>query len=193
VAGVTKVFGIGLSRTGTLSLAIALQRLGLRTVHFPHDERTFAELTRGEYRLSVLDGPEGLDAIVDTPASAFFAELDAAFPGSRFVLTTRDREAWLRSCERLWQVTAEVQQRPFHRFINAATYGCWEFSAARFAHVHERHLADVREHFRDRPGQLLELGVCDGEGWERLCPFLGVPVPDRPFPRRDLLVPGGPG
>lgn len=33
-----KVFGIGLSRTGTTSLGTALNQLGIKTIHYPHDE-----------------------------------------------------------------------------------------------------------------------------------------------------------
>jgi hypothetical protein len=42
----------------------------------------------------------------------------------------------------------------------------------------------VREHFADRPGDLLVLDITAGEGWDRLCPFLGLPEPGVPFPRR---------
>ena len=37
-------------------------------------------------------------------------------------------------------------------------------------------------HFAGRPDDLLVLDVVGGEGWERLCPFLGLAPPDEPFP-----------
>ena len=41
---------------------------------------------------------------------------------------------------------------------------------------------DIKEYFKDRPGDLLVMNICEGEGWEKLCPFLGVPIPNEPFP-----------
>jgi len=49
-----KIFGIGLRRTGTKSLAGALNLLGIRTKWFPQDAQTYRELIMGEYRLSIL-------------------------------------------------------------------------------------------------------------------------------------------
>ncbi|MDQ6606860.1 MAG: hypothetical protein M3Z06_09990 [Actinomycetota bacterium] len=186
--GFNKVFGIGLSRTATRSLSFALQELGIPTIHFPSDQRTFDQLSSGDYALSVL---AEAGAITDTPAAAFFAQLDTAFPGSRFVLTVRNPSAWLASCEKLWRYTTAAQRTPYHRFINGAVYGTWEFTAERFRYVYQRHLNEVREFFRDRPGDLLELDICAGQGWEPLCQFLDLPRPPVPFPHRDLLVPGG--
>jgi hypothetical protein len=40
----------------------------------------------------------------------------------------------------------------------------------------------VHDYFRERPDDLLVLNICAGEGWERLCPFLGQDVPGIPFP-----------
>ncbi len=50
-----KVFGLGLSKTGTSSLTDALNLLGIRSTHYPHDERTYDELRSGNYRLSILE------------------------------------------------------------------------------------------------------------------------------------------
>jgi Sulfotransferase domain len=40
----------------------------------------------------------------------------------------------------------------------------------------------VLEYFEDRPEALLTLDITAGENWEKLCSFLGVPVPDVEFP-----------
>jgi len=47
------------------------------------------------------------------------------------------------------------------------------------------HRARVRALFKGRPGKLLILDVCGGEGYEKLCPFLGVPVASDPFPMKN--------
>lgn len=179
-----KVFGLGLSKTGTSSLTDALNLLGVRAVHYPHDERTYRELRAGRYRLSVL---EEFQAIADIPVAPFYAQLDGAFPGSKFVLTVREREAWLRSCEAHWRLLMQWWEnfpdfKRFHEFASAATYGAIEFSRERFSFVYDTHARNVRDYFRRRPGDLLVLDICAGEGWEKLCPFLGLEAPPAPFP-----------
>lgn len=41
----------------------------------------------------------------------------------------------------------------------------------------------ARQFARRHPeASMLEIDVCAGEGWERLCPFLGLPTPGAAFP-----------
>ena len=49
-----------------------------------------------------------------------------------------------------------------------------------FVEAHHQRVADYFEGRQD----LLVLRIAAGDGWERLCPFLGEPVPDEPFPHR---------
>lgn len=180
----SKVFGLGLSKTGTSSLAEALNQLGIRTIHYPCDESTFECLTNGRYRLPVLEEYQGA---VDIPVAPFFAQLDAEYPESRFVLTVREPEAWLRSVELHWELMIGWwHQYPdfkrFQEFISACVYGAVGFSRDRFLYSYETHRRNVEHYFRDRPGDLLVLDICGGEGWEALCPFLGAEIPDTPFP-----------
>ena len=126
-----KVFGIGLSKTGTTSLNDALNLLGIPSIHFPHDAQTFDELARGEYRLSVLNEYQG---VTDTPVAPFFAQLDKVWPNSKFILTTREKSSWLRSAEAHWRglmVGRRLKDPQFGAyidFISAAVYGCIYFN-----------------------------------------------------------------
>ena len=45
-----------------------------------------------------------------------------------------------------------------------------------------KHNNEVKAYFKNRPTDLLILNIREGEGWEKLCPFLGVDVPEVPFP-----------
>ena len=178
-----KVFGIGLSKTGTTSLAKALNILGIRSIHFPHDDQTLAELQRGEYRLSILSEYQG---VTDTPVAPFFAQLDQAWPGSKFILTVRDKGSWLRSAAAHWHNMREGRPASdpaflaFVDFINACVYGCIYFSAGRFSYAYDTHVRQVVEYFAHRPDDLLVLDICSGgAGWSELCGFLGVPVPEK--------------
>jgi hypothetical protein len=47
----------------------------------------------------------------------------------------------------------------------------------------------VHRYFADRPRDLVVMHIIDGQGWEVLCPFLGVAVPGVPFPRRNARTP----
>ena len=179
-----KVFGIGLSRTGTVSLTAALNVLGIEAVHYPNDAETQEELKAGHYRLSVLDR---VQALTDIPVAPFYRQLDRAYPGSKFILTTRETEAWLTSVENHFRMYVEHRREPFDDFTIACTYGCLHFSAERFRDVKERHEAEVRAHFGHRPDDLLVMDVTEG-GWDPLCSFLGVSEPDEPYPHRNRAL-----
>src|SRR5215217_9330431 len=101
----SKVFGIGLSRTGTVSLAEAMNVLGIKTIHFPCDEQTFEDLRMGNYDLRILEEYQGA---VDTPVAPFYAQLDSHYPNSKFILTVRDKQSWLKSCAAFLPTTGDL-------------------------------------------------------------------------------------
>lgn len=191
-----KVFGIGLSRTGTTSLTRAFGILGYRAVHFPADAATQAEVSAflrtpaDALRLSLL---ESVDAVTDTPIAGTYRALDRAYPGSAFVLTVRDRESWLRSCETYWEsflsnlYVAGVNAQ-YVRLINRHVYGTERFDSQTFATVRRRHQTQVRAYFDGRGNDFLVLDICGGEGWTKLCALLGVAVPTRPFPHANASL-----
>jgi hypothetical protein len=184
-----KVFGIGLSKTGTVSLARALTKLGIKTKHFPDDKTTQEELRRGDYNLSILNE---FQALVDIPVAPYYAQLEALFPDGKFVLTTRPTDSWLTSFENHFEFWVEHHRDEYDDFVLACTYGVHHFSADRLRYVKELHEHNVREYFADKPGKLLIHNVFEGDGWEKLCGFLGCPVPDEPYPRENprLSAPG---
>jgi hypothetical protein len=185
-----RVFGIGLSRTGTRSLNAALQVLGFDTIHYPKDRETYEDLAAARYDFRILRHHDG---ITDITVAPFYMHLDQIFPGAKFILTVREREGWLDSCRNHWQGRGVDEDDPspereihlrIRRLLRAAVYGCYEFDEQRFGHVYERHVREVLAHFEGRPQDLLVLDVCGGQGFERLAPFLGRPVPGQPFPHK---------
>lgn len=159
----SKLFGIGLSRTGTSSLNEALRLLGLDSEHYFFD----------------LDRLAALDAATDTPIARAWPALDRLHPGSRFILTVRERKAWLESCRRHF-ASLPASQRVHD--LRMDLYDTPVFDELRFRAAWDRHLRAVGRHFRKRPRDLLVLDLCGGQGWERLCPFLGSAIPELPFP-----------
>src|SRR5262245_13309781 len=96
-----KVFGIGLNKTGTISLHQALLALGFRSLHWGGPEvRAAVERALAEGR-PLVDDLGDYDAYSDILAlSENFAILDRQYSGSRFVLTTRDVDGWVESRKR---------------------------------------------------------------------------------------------
>lgn len=184
----SKIFGLGLSRTGTTSLGAALNKLGIKTIHYPHDETTQRELLSGTGKLSLLNRYQG---IVDISVVPFYRQLDRAYPNSKFILTIRKKESWLKSVSKSLAKTAEVwsslsnQYRQFFQFINERVYGAYQFDQDRFSKAYDNHLQDVFEYFHARPNDLLVMDITNGDGWDKLCPFLQLPVPEVPFPRQN--------
>lgn len=184
----TKIFGIGLSRTGTLSLTSALTALGIETRHYPNDPRTRKELRSGHYELSLLNS---VQALTDIPVAPFYPQFDRVFPRSKFILSTRSTDSWLASVENHFRMYVERRRDDFDDFVFACVYGSLHFDADRFRYVKELHEENVRKYFANRPNDLLILDVFEGDSWESLCNFLGRSVPNEPFPHQNkaLLAP----
>lgn len=169
--GAPKIFGIGLSRTGTTSLASALTRLGFPAVHYPTD----------------MSDIEAHAAATDISVVAMCRDLDRRFPESRFILTDRALEPWLASCAKHWSRNASAPTRDaFVRRVEELVYCGVGFDRARFTAMRDQHLAAAQSYFGGRPGCLLHLDLfSDPDPWRPLCEFLGVPKPNVPFPREN--------
>jgi hypothetical protein len=174
-------------------MARALGVLGFRSLHFPHDDATREEiltfLADGGDRLR-LSALEGLDALADTPVCATYQALDAAYPGSKFIFTTRDKESWLESCRAYWahrvdRYLVESPDDPFAVYISAIhekLYGTPTFDRDRFSRAYDSYHDEVGRHFGERPRDLLSIEIGSGAGWDPLCEFLDLPRPRAEFP-----------
>ena len=181
-----KIFGIGLPRSGTTSFHAAMKSLGFRSVHFPSDPTTFEEVRAGKYDLTVA---RENDSLCDIPVPAIFPQLDEAFPGSKFVYTLRPVDSWIRSHGRVGFNRNPPRPGSLRDYYRAVLYGVTHFSEARFRFVHADHHRRVMAYFAGREGDLLVLDITAGDAWDKLCPFLGVPKPDRPFPHLGASAP----
>lgn len=177
----TKIFGVGLNKTGTKSLSRAVEILGFSSIHYAGHN------TNDAIERAILEGkpifsycPRAIrksDAYFDIPATErHFDVADRQYPGSRFILHTRDLDAWLDSRER------HVLRN--QRFVAEGRYkGNWlDVDRAAWTEEWHTHHQRVRRYFADRPEDLLEVDVVRGDGWDKLAPFLGRPIPDEPFP-----------
>ncbi|WP_411869083.1 sulfotransferase [Vulcanococcus limneticus] len=180
----SKVFGIGLNKTGTTTLGVCLQHLGCR--HASFDLRLLEQVSAGD--LAGLHRVVDLhDSFEDWPYPLLFEHLDAAYPGSRFILTRRrSPEVWLSSLEAHALRTDPAEGSR----ARTLAYGCPYPQLARVQYLarYEAHLVRVRHHFRDRPSQLLEVCWEEQADWTPLCGFLGVETPRVPFPHANAAT-----
>lgn len=171
----TKVFCIGFHKTGTTSLELALKRLGYSVVGSfgTKDPDIAGKVHEMAYALV-----ENYDAFEDNPWPILYQELDQKFPGSKFILTRRPAEAWIRSQVKDFAKT----QTPMRRWIYGENAGCPEGNEATYIERYERHNREVLEYFKNRPNDLLVFDLPKSDGWTQLCPFLGHDIPDQAFP-----------
>lgn len=169
----SKVFGIDLPRTGTTSLNIALNQLGIASKHFPFELYT-------NKNKSLLNQYTGF---VDSPIPFMYKELDNLYPQSGFILTTRPIDGWLKSMKWLlsegrciWEWKPEYDE--FHeKFFGASTFK-HEIYESFYYSFHSQ----VFEYFKGRD-DFLVLDINVGYGYKELCNFLDVPVVDMQYPR----------
>jgi len=175
-----KVFCIGFQKTGTTSLYAALGLLGYRTAAVVGRDWT-AERLRTDGAGLCISAAAAVDAAQDMPWPIFFRELDEAYPGSKFILTVRDPESWFASIEGHFGANEDEMQAFVYGRDAAAPAG----NKARYLEVLAAHETAVRAHFSGRAGDLLVMDLEAGDGWPALCDFLGVSIPDAPFPARN--------
>jgi hypothetical protein len=185
-----QVIGAGFGRTGTASLREALTRLGFgpcdhMVVNFEHQERfaLWDDARRRKHASEPIDWRPLLAdfrAIVDWPGVYFWSELTAAHPDAKVVLTVRDPERWYDSIRAtIFTLRDDELPEGARDLIFNRTFGGRLTDREHCRAVFAEHNRAVREAIA--PDRLLIFDV--KEGWEPLCPFLGVPVPEHePFP-----------
>lgn len=187
-----KIFGIGLSKTGTKSLSKALDILGFHSIHYPNDPKTRQQISAKDFHLSIMDNYE---AAVDTPIAVHYKELDAAFPNSKFILTTRGMDSWLDSMrfhlaidqlilKDVKQVDSETKERI--EFLFAMYFAQYKGNSFQEIYnnlelIYRSHHEKVKDYFRGK-NNLLVLEVDDKDKWRKLSSFLGVEAPIDPYP-----------
>lgn len=175
----TKVFGVGFQKTGTTTLGRMLDQLGYRTAGYYQfrDMAKRTDLEWSEVRAHALAIAADYDAAKDTPWPLLYADLDKAFPGSKFIHVIRDRDAWIRS------VVGDFGRSG--NALHSLIYGvpCPEGHEDVWLARYDRHNAEVSSYFSDRPDDYLQVRLEDGLTYEQICPFLGVPVIEEVVPR----------
>ena len=125
---------------------------------------------------------EQKETFEDWPWIILYKELDEAFPSSRFVLTKRNPEKWVRSYKNMLANQGEASEEinEIRRILYGLPFP--EVTESQLIERYERHNAEVENYFHDRPKDLLIVNWAEGDGWKELCDFLGRDIPNEPFP-----------
>jgi hypothetical protein len=183
------VIGAGPPRTATWSQKLALEQLGFgpcyhmsEALEHPEHWPLWEAAARGEpVDWDVLFRDWG--STTDAPACHFYKELAAYYPDAKVVLSVRDPERWFASTQNT--VVTDVVAG-FHRargslaMVEAVGWGTDPRlrDRAYMLDWYHRHNQEVQQNIPAE--RLLVYDV--SQGWAPLCEFLGVPVPDTPFP-----------
>lgn len=187
------VIGAGFGRTGTESMKVALETLGLGPCHHMKEVIASPEQTRiwrsiahdSEKQNSEQNWDEvftGYNSAVDWPSAYFWRELSAYYPNAKILLTVRSPESWHASMEKtIFKSLGENADR--------ASVGVKLIAERVFANrmddrehtlsIYQKNIEEAQAAFND--DRLLTYTI--GDGWEPLCRFLDKPVPDVPYPR----------
>ena len=192
-----QVIGAGMPRTGTMSLKTALEQLGFGPCH--HMTEVFAHPEQWPLWNRIGDG-EAVEweevfgpyrSTTDAPGVYFWRQLAARYPDAKVILTERDPDRWYESMAATIfseRHRASLQGSPVGAIIAKLARLGWSGrdEALRtgpptrevMIELFKAHNAAVRAELPSE--RLLIYSV--SQGWAPLCGFLGVPIPDVPFP-----------
>ncbi|SEK32338.1 hypothetical protein SAMN05216262_10169 [Colwellia chukchiensis] len=164
----SKIFIIGLPRTGTTSVCAAMLVLGFRVAHTAYTERAFSEA----------------QVIADTPTFCDYRQLDIAYPNAKFIYLTRSMATWLPSIAQLLARMHNNLSRHDGGF-NPIIKRCYQevFNPYSFANIqdhdflarcYQRHQQQVLSYFKSRGTDLLSIDVSEPKSHAQLQRFLAL-------------------
>ncbi|KAH6702881.1 putative NAD dependent epimerase/dehydratase [Leptodontidium sp. MPI-SDFR-AT-0119] len=207
-----EVLVLGLCRTGTMSMRIALEKLGYTNVyhfssifeHQSHPDLWTASLKAKFEQKGGISSDQltregfdnilgGYNAVTDIPCACFAPELITAYPSAKLILTTRSEVSWQSSMmrtihalqtsylNRFLLLFSDPQVKRISSLMDLIITYYFRGSVPLFGvEVYEKHNEMVRAAAKAEGRELLEFQL--GDGWEKLCGFLGKPVPHLGFP-----------
>ena len=185
-----KIIGAGMGRTGTASLKVALEALNIGSCYHmtevlknPGYIKDWLDVAEGNADWNKIFS--GYSATVDNPGCNYWKELAAYYPEAKVILTTRDANKWFDS------TNETIHSVEFARFMKNSPFG--EMIQKTMWDRMENRMQDreyMVEFFNRRSAEIIGSIPAErllvyqvSDGWEPLCEFLDVPVPDMEFPR----------
>ena len=191
------IIGAGYGRTGTMSLKLALEELGIGPCH--HMEEVFANPPQVPGWQAAVAGEsvdwdavfDGYEATADWPGANFTHDLAAFYPDAKIILTMREVDSWWTSYSGTIMKYLQILPEDLPDHIRAICelvkvmlgehFGAAYDDEQAAKPAYQNHVDKVSNSYED--GRVLCFDVRDG--WGPLCEFLGKPVPGGDFPRYD--------
>lgn len=190
-----KIFVVSLHRSGTQSAGQFLHQAGFELCGWlsgidgiDYQAKTAGHETDLGYIMDVLRPLfERFEAFKDVPLPALYRELDAAFPGAKFIAIRRDPTEWVRSVRKH---CAGRPLDPFERvqywhYLTERPESLDAATDAQLAGMYDRHHAELTAYFAGR-GNFLLGDMGDSELGAKLSAFLGISP--RAFPWVDAFA-----
>lgn len=162
-----KLFIIGLPRTGTTSISVALLDYGFKVAHTAYTKRAF----------------ELANVISDAPCFCDYQQLDKLFPGSKFVYLDRALASWIPSVQMLLKKMLP-QLDPKSGYLNPVLKRCINttfslanttdpLSSQHLEACYLTHQQEVYQYFSGRD-DFLTIDVSQNESLKKLLAFLDI-------------------
>lgn len=162
-----KIFIIGLPRTATTSICVAMLSLDYTVAHTSYTQACFHHA----------------QVIADTPIFNDYQALDKAYPGAKFINLQRDLTAWVPSIKQLLQrmyINVTATDGGFNPHIKR----CFSQTFSPFTReninnddfltrCYEKHQQQISNYFRQRPNDLLNIDISTPNSYTQLIKFLG--------------------
>ena len=168
-----KIFGIGFHKTGTTTLDKALTLLGYNVTGKKLD--LVEDIKQNNYN-SIIKLVNEFDAFQDNPWPLLYRFLDKQFPNSKFILTIRDDEKWLKSIVNFFG----EKDTEMRKWIYGV--GHPKGNEEIYLNKYKKHNNDVKDYFKNRKEDLLIIDYSKGSSWEKICNFVEKEIPNKPFP-----------
>lgn len=184
-----KIFVIGFNKTGTTTLKKTLSDFGYICGNQRSAEFLMRDVFNDHYE-TLKKYCNTAEAFQDVPFSnpEIFKLIDKWFPNSKFILTVRDDDAqWYNSLinfhSKLWGKNGVLPNesdlknafyvyKGFPLEMLKHKYGDQLYNELRYKEIYNKHIVDVKNHFKGRDDKLLIINVSVKEDYLRLCHFL---------------------
>ncbi|GJJ06786.1 hypothetical protein Clacol_000982 [Clathrus columnatus] len=202
--GPPRVISLGLGRTGTRSLAFALEKLGFGPFHKmgallrskdPNQIKSWHNIGKG---LATTDDVHALldsyTSVLEYPAVIYPEEIYKAYPDAKYILSTRDPIKWEKSMKQTVLPALDILRENKNR--NPWQQALFEWFEEDMLNRYHEGLLNNEETIQqtilvhnERIKKLIpaeKLLIYDiSQGWDPLCKYLGVSKPDEPFPHEN--------
>lgn len=178
------VFNIGFSKSGTTSLSKALNILNIPTLHYVTKENKIIESSvvsknRNSKNNLLYPLDQLYQGFSDFNGEHYYQILFYQYPNSKFIFTSRPYTQWIKSLKKDSGIK-------YYAGIEITDKSSIMQNSKKLFKYHSDKSAEIRRFFKNNSKQFLEMKICNGDGWEKLCKFLEVPVPDVPFPHKNI-------